>query len=46
MMNLEIDYVLMELHEAIVASDEPLISSHKQKLQKLILRRERVEQLL
>lgn len=46
MMNLEIDYVLMELHEALLDSDEWLINSHKKKLKRLISRREQVEQLL
>ncbi|WP_332689324.1 hypothetical protein [Halalkalibacter lacteus] len=46
MMNLEIDYVLMELHEALLDSDDWLIESHKKKLKKLLSRREQVEQLL
>lgn len=46
MMNLEIDYVLMELHEAILESDQWQIDSHKKKLKKLLSRREQVEQLL
>ena len=46
MMNLEIDYVLMELHEALLDSDEWLVESHKKKLKKLLFRREQVEQLL
>ncbi|NEU29707.1 hypothetical protein GN156_02820 [bacterium LRH843] len=46
MMNLEIDYVLMELHEALLNSDEWLVEAHKKKLKKLLSRREQVEQLL
>ncbi|WP_017726885.1 hypothetical protein [Halalkalibacterium ligniniphilum] len=45
-MNLEIDYVLMELHEAIVNGDEEQANLHKKKLKKLLSRREQVEQLL
>lgn len=46
MMNLEIDYVLMELHEALLDSDEWLIDTHKKKLKKLISRRDQIKQLL
>ncbi|WP_088103562.1 hypothetical protein [Halalkalibacter urbisdiaboli] len=46
MMNLEIDYVLMELHEALLDSDDSQIETHKRKLKKLISRREQVKQLL
>ncbi|ADC48513.1 MULTISPECIES: hypothetical protein [Alkalihalophilus] len=46
MMNLEIDYVLMELHEALLDADESQIESHKRRLKKLLQRREQVEQLL
>ncbi|WP_413379577.1 hypothetical protein [Alkalihalobacillus sp. 1P02AB] len=46
MMNLEIDYVLMELHEAILDSDQSSINNHKKKLKKLLSRREQVQHLL
>lgn len=46
MVNLEIDYVLMELHEALLTADQPLIESHKKKLKKLLSRRNKVKQLL
>ncbi|MBP3949579.1 hypothetical protein [Bacillus suaedae] len=46
MMNLEIDYVLMELHEALIESNDYLVDTHKKKLEKLLSRREQVEQLL
>jgi hypothetical protein len=46
MLNLEIDYVLMELFEAIEAKDAPRISTHKQRLKKLVNRRTQIEQLL
>lgn len=46
MLNLEIDYVLMELFEAIEAKDAPRISTHKQRLKKLVNRRKQIEQLL
>ncbi|WP_100373545.1 hypothetical protein [Bacillus sp. FJAT-45037] len=46
MMNLEIDYVLMELHEALLNQDDSEIESHKRRLKKLLQRREQVEQLL
>ncbi len=46
MMNLEIDYTLMELHEAIVKADETLIEEHKKKLRRFLSRRQQVEQLL
>lgn len=46
MTNLEIDYALMELHEALVSSDEPLIEAHKKNLKKLLSRRQQVEHLL
>ncbi|KGA97373.1 hypothetical protein AJ85_13440 [Alkalihalobacillus alcalophilus ATCC 27647 = CGMCC 1.3604] len=46
MMNLEIDYVLMELHEAILDSDQLSINNHKKKLKKLLSRREQVQHLL
>ncbi|GAE31201.1 hypothetical protein [Halalkalibacter hemicellulosilyticus] len=45
-MNLEIDYVLMELHEALESSDESMVETHKRKLRRLLSRREQVEQLL
>lgn len=46
MMNLEIDYILMELFESIEADDKANISLHKQRLQKLVTRKTQVEQLL
>ncbi|WP_059103961.1 hypothetical protein [Shouchella shacheensis] len=46
MMNLEIDYVLMELHESLRAEDKTKTSLHKQRLKKLVTRREQVKQLL
>ncbi|KMK74760.1 hypothetical protein [Alkalihalobacillus pseudalcaliphilus] len=46
MMTLEIDYVLMELFEAITDADDLSIESHKKKLKKLLSRREQVEHLL
>ncbi|MCK0472670.1 hypothetical protein [Halalkalibacter sp. APA_J-10(15)] len=45
-MNLEIDYVLMELHEALESSDESMVETHKRKLRRLLSRREQVQQLL
>lgn len=46
MTNLEIDYVLMELYEAIVAKDKELIDDHKRKLKRLLSKRKQVEHLL
>ena len=46
MTNLEIDYVLMELHEAIMAKDEERIDAHKRKLKQLVSKRKQVEKLL
>ncbi|MCM2675107.1 hypothetical protein [Alkalicoccobacillus plakortidis] len=46
MMNLEIDYVLMELFESIQDQDDKNIQLHKQRLKRLINRREQVKQLL
>ncbi|WP_078555292.1 hypothetical protein [Bacillus alkalicellulosilyticus] len=46
MTNLEIDYELMELHEAIVAEDEQRVRSHKKRLKKLVNRRKEVAQFL
>ncbi|WP_062047989.1 hypothetical protein [Bacillus sp. JCM 19034] len=45
-MNLEIDYVLMELHEAMKCSNKEMVEVHKRKLKQLLSRREQVEQLL
>jgi len=45
-MNMEIDYELMELHEALQDNDDMKIRSHKKRLKKLINRREQVKQLL
>ncbi|MBU8908354.1 hypothetical protein [Desertibacillus haloalkaliphilus] len=45
-MNMEIDYELMELHEAIHANDEQAVRSHKRRLRKLLHRREEVKQLI
>lgn len=45
-MNMEIDYELMELHEALTNEDEQAISQHKNRLRKLIKRRKQVQQLL
>lgn len=45
-MNLEIDYTLMELHEAIQEEDEMLINNSKMKLKKLLYKREEVKQFL
>ncbi|WP_096198975.1 hypothetical protein [Bacillus sp. FJAT-45350] len=45
-MNMEIDYELMELHEALQESNNMRVRSHKSRLKKLLNRREEVEQLL
>ncbi len=45
-MNMEIDYELMELHEALLDNDEMKIRSHKKRLKKLLSRREQVAQML
>ncbi|MGO4888484.1 hypothetical protein ACJ2A9_12045 [Anaerobacillus sp. MEB173] len=45
-MNMEIDYELMELYEALTNSDKQKVTKHKKRLQKLIRRRRQVEQLL
>lgn len=46
MMNMEIDYILMELFESIELKDKAKVSLHKQRLKKLVTRRQQVEQLL
>lgn len=45
-MNLEIDYTLMELHDALKEQDYAKIETYKKKLEKLRTRREQVKQLL
>ncbi|MBM0067290.1 hypothetical protein [Alkalicoccobacillus gibsonii] len=46
MMNLEIDYVLMELFESLQEENDKNVTLHKQRLKRLINRREQVKQLL
>ncbi|TSB46153.1 hypothetical protein [Alkalicoccobacillus porphyridii] len=46
MMNLEIDYVLMELFESLQTNDNEKVLAHKQRLKRLINRRDQVRQLL
>lgn len=43
---MEIDYELMELHEAIQENDEQKIKTHKKRLRKLLNRKDEVSQLL
>ncbi|GAF22424.1 hypothetical protein JCM19047_2174 [Bacillus sp. JCM 19047] len=45
-MNLEINYILMELFEAMEESNEEAIAEHKHRLKKLVNRRSQVEKLL
>lgn len=45
-MTMEIDYELMELHEALQLNDNSRICKHKKKLKKLLNCREEVEQLM
>ncbi|QOY34121.1 hypothetical protein AWH56_015405 [Anaerobacillus isosaccharinicus] len=44
--NLEIDYTLMELYESIQLLDKKLIKEQKQKLRRLLKRKKEIEQLL
>lgn len=44
--NLETDYTLMELFEALQAQDKTTINKHKQKLRRLLKRKKEIEQLL
>lgn len=44
--NMEIDYTLMELHDSLQISDEKSIKISKQKLRKLLKRKKDIEQLL
>ncbi|AIC95128.1 MULTISPECIES: hypothetical protein [Shouchella] len=45
-MNLEINYILMELFEAMEENNEEAIAEHKHRLKKLVNRRSQVEKLL
>ncbi len=46
MINMEIDYTLMELHDSIQITDNIAIKNQKKKLQSLLKRKKEIEQLL